>query len=247
MACPEFTPDNIEWKVIPGFEEYAVSSYGHVKRLTPSKGTYVGKILKSKKDPAGYDSYDLHRKGMVKRLHANRLVALAFLGAPPIETMEAAHKDGNHDNNHFSNLYWATHADNMKDMEKHGTIPHGEKHYKSFLSTEDILTIRHRFAQGDVTRETLAQEYGTTIRNIGGILRGDKRRREPGPLFQKFSKTGATHHSAKLTPESIRLIRRLYDAGGRTQSQLAFQFDVSDGMIYKIVNRLSWKHVKDEV
>lgn len=45
----------------------------------------------------------------------HRLVALAWLECPAgYEDMDVNHKDGNKQNNHYSNLEWVTHAKNMK-------------------------------------------------------------------------------------------------------------------------------------
>ena len=51
----------------------------------------------------------------------HRLVALAFVKGKTKEKRLACHKDGNNQNNHWSNLKWATHRENVMDMAKHGT------------------------------------------------------------------------------------------------------------------------------
>lgn len=53
---------------------------------------------------------------------------------------------------------------------------------------------------------------------------------------------GSEHHSAKLTEENVRDIRRLYKEGVR-QAELKRMFQVSQERIYSIINNKSWKHV----
>lgn len=48
------------------------------------------------------------------------------------------------------------------------------------------------------------------------------------------------HPCAKLTNEQVIEIRKLYDAGGITQKELAKQFKVSVSQICKIVNGYYW-------
>jgi len=51
---------------------------------------------------------------------------------------------------------------------------------------------------------------------------------------------GEKHKLAKLTWEKVREIRRLYAAGGTTQSKLAIQFDISQSVVSEILNNKTW-------
>jgi len=55
---------------------------------------------------------------------------------------------------------------------------------------------------------------------------------------------GTEHHAAKLTPDDVREMRRLYAEGGWSYSQLGKRFGVNTSAAYKIVKRLLWKHLK---
>jgi NUMOD4 motif/HNH endonuclease len=234
-----------EWKVIPGFDAYAVSTFGHVKRVRTGPNTAVGKILKPKLLRYGYVAYDLWHNGKVFRKSAQRLVALAFLGPPPLLTMEAAHKDGNPQHNHVSNIYWSTHYENMKDMEKHGTVVYGDRHYNVVLSTAHVAIVRQRYVDGETDIHALAQEYGLSYGHMNDIIRGARRTRAPGPISVRHGRRGPTHHSAKLTENDIRVIRARYRGHETTRSQLAQEFHVSSGMIFKIVHGLVWMDVHE--
>lgn len=116
------------WVDIPGYESYyQVSDRGRVKSLrrtiTRSNGsaqTIQERILR----PGTVDSGHLHvslsafdKSRKTERVH--QLVMLAFVGTTP-EGLEICHNDGDHKNNSLSNLRFDTHAENMRDVIRHG-------------------------------------------------------------------------------------------------------------------------------
>ncbi|MEY9376002.1 NUMOD4 motif-containing HNH endonuclease [Rhizobium leguminosarum] len=118
----------MEWKVVPGFDDYEVSEDGQIRRATdllmPLGGVKMptGTLLKPKVwNRHGYHTYRLVSRDRSRTMYAHRIVALAFLGAPPSPKHEVCHNDGDRMNNHFSNLRWGTHAENMDDCIRHGT------------------------------------------------------------------------------------------------------------------------------
>lgn len=54
---------------------------------------------------------------------------------------------------------------------------------------------------------------------------------------------GETNSHAKLTERQVRTIRERYSQKTASQDDLAQQYGVSAGNIYRIVNNLAWKHV----
>lgn len=54
---------------------------------------------------------------------------------------------------------------------------------------------------------------------------------------------GEDHGCARLTAQQVVEIRRLYAGGNRTQYGLAGDFDVSQRLVNKIVNRQLWRHL----
>lgn len=116
------------WKPIPGYEGYyEVSDHGQVRGVTRKvlrsdglKTTVPGRILAHSVKPRTGHRYVrlmMNGEGKVKSVH--RLVLEAFVGPCP-EGMVACHFDDDPDNNHVSNLRWATISDNVMDMVRNG-------------------------------------------------------------------------------------------------------------------------------
>lgn len=99
------------WKIIEEFPDYEVSDKGRIRRLTPYKSTYKGKIKNTFINNVGYECVILHKdKQYCRTVH--RLVAIAFLPKPD-ECYEINHKDENKLNNTVENLEWCTHKYNI--------------------------------------------------------------------------------------------------------------------------------------
>lgn len=54
---------------------------------------------------------------------------------------------------------------------------------------------------------------------------------------------GVEHHSSKLTPDAVRAIRAAYVAKMANQSELARQYGVRQGTIWRVVNGRTWRGV----
>jgi DNA-directed RNA polymerase sigma subunit (sigma70/sigma32) len=60
----------------------------------------------------------------------------------------------------------------------------------------------------------------------------------------RLSRRGGLNGRAKLTEESVREIRRLYDGGrGPTLEALGRSFGVSEQAVWQLVQRRTWAHV----
>ena len=103
----------MEWRPIPGFENYEVSDTGDVRRGDKMK---KGCVLTY---PCGYKCIrvDLFKDGIKSTHIVARLIAKAFLPNPDnLPTVD--HIDRNSTNNHVSNLRWEScHTQSMnRDM-----------------------------------------------------------------------------------------------------------------------------------
>lgn len=170
-----------EWRVIAGFEDYAVSSFGRIRSLTPRKGARAekcGGIIKGfirspRKGKQSAIAVSLRRDKKTYTFRVHRLVLEAFIGPCPYG-MECCHNDGNFRNNALQNLRWDTHKSNVKDAKEHGTFVNppihlGEDHHNTKLTEADIRQIRSiEIKRGSLT--ALARKYGVASITIRRIL-----------------------------------------------------------------------------
>lgn len=116
------THDAEEWRPVEGWPGYEVSNLGGVRtqtRRVEDGRTVHGRTLRPwRNDKLGHLAVSLNRGGWRKTASVHRLVALAFLGYPPLGA-EVCHFDGDPTNNRVDNLRWDTHAANMADAVRH--------------------------------------------------------------------------------------------------------------------------------
>lgn len=108
-----------------GWEEfYRISPYGEVYSLKRNR------LLKGALNSVGYPVvYLVGNYIKPKWYFIHRLVAATFLQAPESERLEIDHIDGNKTNNHYKNLQWVTHAENIrKSYERGRKVLRGEQH-----------------------------------------------------------------------------------------------------------------------
>jgi len=89
-----------EWRVIPGYERYDVSSLGKVRRGE--------RVLKPGTNTDGYLMVSLHRKS----INVHRLVALAFLASVEGK-LTVDHINQNKLDNSVGNLRWADRSEQL--------------------------------------------------------------------------------------------------------------------------------------
>lgn len=101
------------WKAVVGYEEkYWISSHGRVVTNSPRCGLCF--VNGEKPNATGHIRVDLYRSCKRKRIYIHRLVALHFIDNH-YGYNEIDHIDGNPTNNHFTNLRWCTHKENMSN------------------------------------------------------------------------------------------------------------------------------------
>lgn len=221
------------WKPVVGFEDhYAVSNFGRVKRTAKGRGTYIGRIVKKSKHSAGYEALNLTDGVKKNYLLVHRIVCEAFLGRPPSERHEVAHRDGNKKNNRLANLRWATPAENTYDNFLNGTSPGVSSSNRRVLSDEDVMAIR----QDRRASHEVAADYGVTDRNITAIWRRVTYKHIPaqdGDYVKDKVKFN-------FTDDQVRAIR----SDPRNGPELAIEYGVTKATIYAIRKRLTYPDVK---
>ena len=109
-----------EYKIIQGFENYEVSTFGNVRNIK------TGRILKPLLNKDGYKR--THLKNTDQKIH--RLVASAFIPNPNNKPC-IDHIDGDRTNNNISNLRWVSHSENSMNKGLHSNNISGKSgvHY----------------------------------------------------------------------------------------------------------------------
>lgn len=136
------------FKPVEGFEFYQVSNLGRVlstKRKEP-------KYLKACPIKTGYLVVGLLKNNEQQTKSVHRLVAEAFLPNPE-GLPEVIHLDSDKTNNTVKNLKWGTSAESIQNSINNGKreMPAGEAHYKTFLTSEQVKTIREFYNKQGVS------------------------------------------------------------------------------------------------
>ncbi len=121
---------------------YYVTENGEVYRLWKTGFKKRKPVLNSD----GYHIVSTCQFGIKKFYRVHRIVAECYIPNPN-NLPEVNHDDANKINNHVSNLYWCTHAENMEHAWNNKLIkpPKGQRHTLSKLKDEDIIWIRQNY------------------------------------------------------------------------------------------------------
>lgn len=160
-----------EWRVIERFPAYEVSENGDVRRRVRLGSWPAGGQLNGSISNYGYRIFQLWRDGERRTMGSHALVCETWHGPCPEGKDQVAHFDGDNLNNHFSNLRWATAAENGDDTKRHGKRA-GEKCPSHKLRTADVVEIRRLYDLKLATHQKLADQFGVTRSNISYILSG---------------------------------------------------------------------------
>jgi hypothetical protein len=177
-----------EWRPIPSWPEYEVSSLGRVRRVAVYHHSRAGRVLTLRATAAGYLRAALCRNSKVTHTLVHRLVAEAFLPAPLPGQIEVAHRNSNPSDNVFTNLRWDTSAGNAADRWEHGTYKAGEEHFAAKVTWELAQQVRQQHAGGGRSLKQLAKQHGLSKTTVAGIVRGE-RWATPGPHGQAITTT----------------------------------------------------------
>jgi len=224
------------WKEI--FDgDYAVSMTGKIMRLTYSRGTYPGKLLKPIMNPDGYHTVSLRGgDGQKRSYRVHRLVAAAFLESSP-ERPQINHKNGIRTDNRVENLEWCTNLENALHASRQGWLKHGSKHKSTHLTELNVQEIRSQYARGE-KMQALARVYGLTLGTLHPLIRGKTWKHVPGA--QRENKAAP---AAKLTAEDVRMIRAQLQQGIARKS-ICQEFSISPGTVSEIATNKIWMSVQ---
>jgi len=179
--------EDVEWRNIPGIEEYQISDLGQVRRIKKAHGAKTGRHLAAWiNKQTGYPSVSMHINNKRVNETIHKLVALAFLGLPPSGKHVVAHNDGSKTNNHWTNLRWDTPKGNMADTLIHGTHNRGSNNGQSKLDAFTVKVIR-RLVMAKIPHSFIAREFGICRQTVGDIKNRRRWAHLPDPTPMKYS------------------------------------------------------------
>lgn len=107
-----------KWRLIPGFEDYKVSTIGNGTSLNYHNTGQEHPIKKNKK-PKGHLMFQLYKDKKKYCMFVHRAVALAFIPIPekykgiPVEKLDVHHINFIPWDNRVENLMWLTHSEHL--------------------------------------------------------------------------------------------------------------------------------------
>ena len=152
------------WKQIENLD-YEINSEGIVRRISTKR------TKKSFKRKDGYIGIQLYKtKYDIINYQLHRLIAIAFIPNP--ENKEYInHKDSNRENNSLANLEWVTFKENVKHGYEFGySCNKGSKNGFSILNETQVLEIRKRRQEENISYQKLAEIYNVSYGCIAGIV-----------------------------------------------------------------------------
>lgn len=145
---------------------------GYVLHDDGSVFTKKGKKLKPFKNNRGYNLIKIYEKGIKPKAHyVHRLVGKYFVNNPENKP-QINHKDGDKNNNHYSNLEWVTNQENRDHAVENRLIAFGSSISSSKLTEEDVIFIRKNYKPRDEEYglKAFAQKYNITARNLSDVV-----------------------------------------------------------------------------
>ena len=165
-----------QWKPVPGYEDYyEISNLGRVRRVSPERGTWFGRIITPNPGSDGYPCIRFAVNGVKKTYSLHRIVALTWV--PGYEHgLQVNHKDCDKTNNAADNLEWVTPGENVRHARANldsgwspETHARGEQVHTAKLTEDQVLEIRQLAASGMSNRK-LAEQFGINHSQINRII-----------------------------------------------------------------------------
>lgn len=165
-----------KWKPCPGLEKhYKISDCGEIIKTTSTHKTFpVGMTMKTQMGHRGYLHLCVSVDGVRSTIKVHRLVALAFLDAPPPNAREVNHKNGIKTDNRACNLEWCTRSENILHAYRMGLKDPmgGERSPHAKITAKQAREIMWRVKDNGETRIAVSADYGISMSSVSRIVRG---------------------------------------------------------------------------
>lgn len=158
------------WKDVIGFERiYQVSSLGNIKRIDCANVHYV----KPFKDKHGYFRVNLSKDGKAIQRGVHQIVCSSFLMKRENHN-QVNHIDGDKENNNVKNLEWCDSIHNNRHAYRTGLNKgrKGEKNPSSKLKEKDVIVIKKKLKNKEMTQKEISSEYKVSASLISKINSG---------------------------------------------------------------------------
>lgn len=255
MTDQQFTTEELnseEWKTVPGFTKYEVSSLGRVRRIEACKGRPAGYLLSQRPSGLGYSMVCLQSDKRKERSQCvHKLVAIAFLKTGTAEQTQVNHIDGVKTNNRATNLEWVTPKENTRhSIEVLGNDHSGENHAMVKLTAAQVIEIHNLRMQG-YAANYIAGMYGvrkiTVLRILhrrswGKVLAGLPTNYPPAI---HLGKRGQNNFKAKISNETAKGIKEALLASTKRgdDKRIAERFGASLDTVRNIKYGRGWNHL----
>lgn len=213
--------------------DHRVNQSGVVIRVSDSK------IIPFNLTASGYLFVNLYNLSTrPQRVH--RLVAQAFV-ENPLNKPCVNHKDGEKLHNHYTNLEWVTHEENMQHAAETGLTAIGAANGNSDFTEEDVIIIKSALASG-IKTQSVAEAFGVPYSTIQAIKSNTNWKHVPWPEDTTKLRKGFScelNPAAKLDLRRVAEIRELFSDYGN--SEIASHFGVNRKTIADIRDGKTWK------
>lgn len=143
-----------------------------MRRIVKVGNHLKGNILKPELTHRGYYRYRVMSDGVKRSGYAHRIVCEAFHGPPPSDRHQAAHNNGVKTDNHYTNLRWATPAENTEDNFRLGVVLSGEESPVSKLTQSAVEQMRAEYTGKHGQIANFARRFGVTHGCAWNVING---------------------------------------------------------------------------
>lgn len=170
MSSYMHTYEDERWSQI-GDSLYDISDHGRARSWNRrGRRREFPRPIRPRPDKLGRLSITVCNNGPQRKVMIHHAVLEAFV-APRPPVLEGCHNDGDLKNNHYKNLRWDTHKNNLADRYAHGTHAHGMANGMAVLSEEAVADILSSPLMG----VELAKKYAVSPGHICNIRKRKRR------------------------------------------------------------------------